>query len=589
MNGFFNRILKIDVTRHTSAVEDIPDELCRRGLGGKGLGTKLLLENNPAGADPLGPENHIVFATGPVTGSNIPGSSRYGVFARSPQTGFYAESYSGGRAPEALSRTGFDAILISGAADEPVVVEINEDGAVFHPAGDLWGLDTYETEAACRARWGGAYGPSARAGVVSIGPAGENLIRFACLENDKWRSAGRTGLGAVLGSKRIKALVFNGRCRRLLADPGGAAEFVRRIKERAKSDQAALTFRKFGTTGMVAALNKIGAFPSRYWSQGTCDHWEQISGPALLERCDVKPRACLRCPIACGRLSTVKSGRHAGLTVEGPEYETIFAFGGLCMIESIEEITYLNDICDRLGLDTITSGNLCAFAIEASRRGRIKERLDYNQPDQTADLLRRIAYREGVGEVLGRGILAAAAEWGLEDIAMHAKGLEPAGYEPRVLKGMGLAYSVSDRGACHLRSNFYRLEMNGTCPPEQEEGKAGHFINFEDRLTLFDTLILCRFFREIYPWETVSELLECTTGLSLDLEGLRAMAATVTDDTRRFNLREGLTPDDDNLSPGFYRQPLETGETIDEGYVNRLRDDYYRVRGWDSLGRPADE
>jgi aldehyde:ferredoxin oxidoreductase len=291
--------------------------------------------------------------------------------------------------------------------------------------------------------------------------------------------------------------------------------------------------------------------------------------------------------MACGRLSQVLEGPHQGLVIDGPEYETIYSFGALCMIESIEEITYLNDLCDRLGLDTISAGNLCAFAIEAARRGRIKADLDYNQPQAVARLVEDIALRRGLGEVLSQGIRPASQAWGLEDLAVHVKGMEPAGYDPRVFKGMGLAYGVSDRGACHQRSTFFKLELSGISPPEQMEGKAAHFVEWEDRHTLMDTFVFCRFYRDFYPIEEMATILRGLTGQDLSLADLRAIAKNVTDDTRRFNLREGLRPEQDHLPERIYQEALpETGAAITRADMTLMLDDYYRLRGWDQAGSP---
>jgi aldehyde:ferredoxin oxidoreductase len=290
--------------------------------------------------------------------------------------------------------------------------------------------------------------------------------------------------------------------------------------------------------------------------------------------------------MACGRMSTVKKGRHAGLKLEGPEYETLYVFGGLCMIESIEEIIYLNDICDRQGMDTITAGNLCAFAIEASRRGKISETLDYGDADAVADLLYKIARREGIGEILAEGIRPAAKAWGLEDIAVHVKGMEPAGYDPRVLKGMGLAYATSDRGACHLRTTFYKPELAGMIDPNQIEGKAELFIDFEDRLTLFDTLVLCRFYRDLYPWEELSQIIGSLTGVAATKENLRKIAADISTLVRRFNLREGMSSEDERLPKQLHKKIEATGQVITEEELNVMLFDYYRLRGWDENGIP---
>ena len=586
MHGFFDQVILVDLYNKSFEIIGISDSYLKENLGGKGLATQLLLKYNPPQVDPLSPDNHLIFTTGPVTGSAIYGSCRFGVFAKSPLTGFYGESYSGGWVPEAISRTGYDAIVIRGVSEEPTVLEINENGAFFHPAEDLWGMDTYAAEQKVVERWGHQTRGAKKSGAVVIGPAGERLVRFALLENDRWRSAGRTGLGAVMGSKKLKAVLFNGSRQRQWADPNQLEKFVQSIKEKAKTDKGVSAYKNLGTPMLVAIMNEAGGFPTRYWSRGKFEHWEEISAEALKEKCKVRSHACLRCLMACGKLSTVKSGRHAGLTIEGPEYETIYAFGGLCMIDSIEEILYLNDLCDRLGLDTITAGNLCSFAIEASQQGKIKEKLEYGNPDQISALLKKIAYRERIGEVLAEGIRFASREWDLADLAIHVKGMEPAGYDPRLLKGTGLGYAVSDRGACHLRATFYKPELSGIIPPDQIQDKAELFIQYEDRLTLFDTLIFCRFYRDLYLWDELGTIVECTTGIKLDEQGLRALASRVVNDTRRFNLREGLTPADDNLPKRFYNEPLESGHRITEEELLQLRSDYYRLRGWDEQGKP---
>jgi len=337
---------------------------------------------------------------------------------------------------------------------------------------------------------------------------------------------------------------------------------------------------------MVAMLNNAGGFPTRYWSRGTMDGWEKIGADAMKEKLKPVSRACKTCFLGCGKLVEVQQGRHRGLKLEGPEYETLYSFGGLCLIDDIEEIVHLNDLCDRLGLDTITAGNLCAFAIEASKRGAIDETLEYGDPDAVADLLGKISRREGIGHVLAEGIRAAATRWGLEDLAIHVKGMEPAGYDPRALKGMGLAYAVSDRGACHLRTTFYKAELAGLIDPDTTDGKAEMLIDFEDRCTLFDCMILCRFYRDFYMSDQLSDALRLTTGLSTGQEDLKRIAAAVTDSTRFFNIREGLTMADDALPERFFKEPLPGGQTITWDQVKTMISDYYRIRGWDQKGVP---
>jgi len=586
MNGFYGRILIVDLTARQSRIEPVADEILQQYLGGKGLAAHLLTELNPPGVDPLTPENHLIFCTGPLGGSTIWGSCRYGVYTKSPLTGVICESYAGGKTPDAIDAAGFDAVVIHGRAAEPTVLTVHPEGAEFHPAGEIWGMETYAAEDAVNERF--AMEAYRKKGAVVVGPAAENGVRFAVVENDYWRSAGRTGAGTVMGAKRLKGILFTGNRKRSHADEAGVKAFSKDFMAAFKDHPAANAYKALGTPMLVKMTNSAGAFPTRYWTRGTYEKWERISAEALIAKMDPTPHACGKCFMACGQLGTVKEGRHQGLKIEGPEYETIYAFGGLCLIDSIEEIAYLNDICDRLGMDTITAGNLCGLAIEAARRGKIDLAIDYGDVDAIAGLLHRMARKEGVGAVLAEGIKTAARQWGLEEIAVHVKGLEPAGYEPRTLKGMGLAYAVSDRGACHLRATFYKPELAGMIAPEQIEGKAEMFLQFEDRLAIFDTLVLCRFYRDFFLWDKLAEIITKTTGLSADETSLRQTARRVAALIRRFNLREGMTAADDRLPPALHRALADSGKVITEAELDAMLQDYYRLQGWDENGIPLD-
>ena len=583
MKGFFSKLLRINLKAKTFREEAIPDSVFENYLGGKGLGTYLLMKENPPKVDPLSPQNRLIFCIGPVTNTRIYGSCRHGVFAKSPLTGIFSESYSGGKVAEPMSRTGYDAFIFEEASSEPVWVDISDQKVTFHDAKDLWGKDTYSTEDEVLKKLN-----QKGAGALVIGPAGENLVRFSVIENDYWRSLGRTGVGAVMGSKKIKAITFHGEKKREVAYLEQLEQFAKETLERGKENPGAQAYRRMGTPMLVAMTNSVGGFPSKYWHLGTFEGWEKISAEALLERCQVKPSACLRCFMACGNLSEVKEGRHKGLRIEGPEYETIYAFGGLCMVHEIEEIAYLNDVCDRLGMDTISSGSLCAFAIEASETGRIQEKIQWGEVDKIAGLLHNIASKKGTGAILAEGIRHAAQAWGMEDIAIHTKGLDPAGYDPRALNGMGLAYATSDRGACHLRATFYKAELSGMIPSNQMEGKAKLFLEFEDRFNIHDSLILCRFYRDIYwDWKYLSTIVEVTTGLKLDEARLRKISSNIQNETRRFNLREGITSKDDTLPKRFFDEPLgKDGKTIRREDLQRMLKDYYALRGWNSEGLP---
>lgn len=576
MKGFYGKLLRVDLTSRRYVVEEIPEDVLRQYLGGKGLGSHLLLKNVGAGVDPLGPDNKLIFTTGAATDTAMVGSSRYGVYSRSPLTGGYAESYSGGRVAPAMRRTGYDAIIIQGVSEQPVCLEISDGGIKFHDASAMWGMDTYAAEDAALAKAGVPDGQA-----LVIGPAGEKLVRFACIENNRWRSAGRAGLGAVMGSKKLKGVVFHGTARTEIADPDLLKEVVKKIRDAGKDNPGVANYRTYGTTVMVRIMNGAGAFPNRYWNRGVDPGWQNLSGDTLLQQHKVKPAACPNCFMACGQHTVIQSGEYAGLEIEGPEYETIYAFGGLCSINQLDKVAYLNDLCDRLGMDTITTGNLVGLLMEGAERGLIDVPVRYGDMDAVVELVKQIAERRGLGEVLSLGIKEAAARLGLEELAIHVKGMEPPGYDPRVLKGMGLAYATSARGACHLRATFYKPELSGMIDPSTTEGKAEMFIDFENRLTIFNTHILCVFFRDLISWELLVDLNKALTGLDYTRDDLWAVANRIIDATRDFNLRQGLSREDDTLPARLFKEKINDGQNgITPAELDKMVGDYYRLRGW---------
>lgn len=586
MFGYYNRILTVDLSRRQFTIEELSDDLLAQCMGGKGIATRLLLDLNPAGVDPLAPDNHLIVATGPFCGGTLWGGSRYGVYTKSPLTGLYAESYSGGKVPESIDSVGFDAVIFVGCADKPTVVAVHPDGAEFHDADDLWGMDSIAAEEEAVRRFGHEKEGFRKAGAITIGPAGEKMVRFALIANDKWRCAGRTGVGAVLGSKQVKSVVFQGDRKRQYADPAAVAEYAKAFSKANMQHPGVKAYRAMGTTMMVALMNTAGAFPAKYWNQGSCGHWEKISGETYHAEHEVKAHACAKCFMACGRLTKISKGRHKDLKIEGPEYETIYSFGGLCMVEDMAEVAHLNDLCDRLGMDTITAGNLCALAMEARELGRIDYDISYGDVDAIASLLKKIAAREGLGAILADGIRAAASHWGVEDLAIHVKGLEPAGYDPRALKGMGLTFATSPRGACHLRTTFYKPELSGLIPPAQIEGKAEMLVDYENRLNIFDTLVLCRFYRDLYPWDELIKIIPLVTGMAVTKEKLVGIATHIATMTRHYNLQEGLQPQDDRLPARLHKQALPDGKALSAEEMEYMLNDYYRLRGWDSQGIP---
>ena len=583
MKGVYGKIRHIDLTRQTSKTESIPKELYLKYLGGKGLATHLLTELLDHGVDPLSPKNKLIIGLGPAVNTSVWGSSRYGVFTLSPQTGCLAHSYSGGRVAEQMGSAGCDAYVLHGASSHPVHLVIDDNGVAFEDAQNLWGQEIFATLDAVKDQ------VPEKTGSIAIGPAGENLVRIAIVGNDYWRCAGRCGVGAVLGSKKVKAISFHGAAKKEIEKPDVLQTYWDEIRDLGPDHPVINAFKTKGTPGLVQTINQVGAFPSRYWSKGSVDGWENISAEALHTQCKVTPRACAKCLMACGRMTTITNGRHKGLRCEGPEYETIYAFGGLCEITDIQEIVYLNDLCDRLGIDTMSGGNLAAFAIEAVRLGRIKGPWQYGDADGVAALLKDIAFKKGVGDVLAQGIRHAAEQWDMQDKAVHVKGLEPAAYDPRYFKGMGLAYATSDRGACHLRSTVFKASLAGNIAHDAIKGHAEQLIDYEDRLNIADGLIVCRFYRDILGWDGLARIIEGTMGETLGQDDLKKVAANIRDASQRFNRKMGLTKEDDTLPPRLFNETLDNKHSITKEELESMRADYYRLRGWDENGVPPDE
>lgn len=576
MKGVHGKILVVDCDRQIHSEELIDDTIYEKFIGGKGLASYLLLKKNPAGVDPMSPANHLILATGPASGFPVWGANRYAAYTKSPLTNIYSESYSGGKAFLPIAKTGYDAIIFHGALEKWSYLVIKNDSVEFKDAEFLVGKDSFETEEILTEKY-----PKPKASVLTIGPAGEHGVKFAYINNDRGRCLGRTGTGTVLGSKKIKALVFIGDQNKEAADRGKLKTFWGEQFKAGTEHPVFKAYKQLGTPMLVDITSTVEAFPSKYWQQGTVPHIERINAEALNTECEVKPRSCTFCFITCNRDTTVKRGRHKGLRVEGPEYETIGVFGGLNMVDDIKEIAYLNDICDRLGIDTVTAGNITAFAIEAHKRGKIDYEIDYGEVDRIAELLQMITFRQGIGDVLAEGTRFAAQELGLEDISIHVKGLELPAYDPRFLKGMGLGFAVSDRGACHLRTTFYKPELAGLIPPEQIEGKAAMLLEYEDRLAIYDTLILCRFFRDLFFWDELGAIIKGTMGLVCGEKELKEISKNIALTIREFNLQEGMSPQEDSLPDYFFKYPVGSKKSVmGRQEFNRLLSDYYKLRGY---------
>jgi aldehyde:ferredoxin oxidoreductase len=572
-------LLRIDLTTRSFSEETVPPQLIKELIGAKGVGTHYLSEEVGPDVDPLSPGNKLIFCVGPMGGSTMLGSNRYAVYFASPLTGGFGECYSGGLLTPQFARTGYKVVIVEGRADAPVYLEISETGAQFHDASDLWGTDAYEAEDQILAR---TEHPRAQACV--IGQAGERLVRFACVNNNKWHQLGRGGPGAVFGSKHLKGIVWHGEKKPQVARPDDFKALVKDIVERTKDDPGAAAYQRGGTMNMVRAMNGQSAFPTQYWRRGTADWFEKISVETMLEKHGTRNETCPPCVFKCVKHNTVFEGRHKGLEIEGPEYETAFVFGGLCCIDDFAEIMWLNDICDRLGVDTMDAGNLCGLAIECSQRGIIDEKLGWNDPDGVAAFLEKLCLREGIGDLWAEGILAVEKEYGIEGLAVHCKGMAPAGYDPRRMKGMGLGFATTVRGACHLRATMYKPEMLGLIDPQETVGKAEMYCDWEDRLTIMDTLIYCRFYRDMVQWPYITAVVNAAIGTDYSEDDLRRIANRIITMGRDFNLARGIGRESERLPEWVTETPREdTGWTFPQSEMDYMLADYYRIRGWGEL------
>jgi aldehyde:ferredoxin oxidoreductase len=573
-------LLRIDLTTRTSREETVPPELIKEFIGAKGLGTHYLCEEVGPQVEPLAPEAKLIFAIGPMAGTTMLGSNRYGLFFLSPLTGAYCESYSGGNLTPQFAKTGYKVVIVEGKADGHVYLEISEKGAAFHSAEDLWGLDAYESEDRIVART-----DHKRAQACVIGQAGERLVRFACVNNNKWHQLGRGGPGAVFGSKNLKGIVWHGEKKAEAARPDAYKALVRDLLERTKGDPGVAAYQRGGTLNMVRIMNGVNAFPTRYWRKGTLEGFERITVETMLAEHGTRNEVCPPCTFKCVKHNFVFEGRHKGLEIEGPEYETAFVFGGLCEIKDLSEIMWLNDICDRLGVDSMTAGNLCALAIEASQRGLIDEKMEFGDPDCVGDFLTKMCLREGIGDIWADGVLRVEKEYGLEGVAVHVKGMEPAGYDPRVMKGMGLGFATTTRGACHLRATMYKPELIGLIDPQAIEGKAAMYCDWEDRLTIMDTLLYCRFYRDMVQWPYITAVVNAVVGTDYTEDDLHRIANRIVTMTHDYNAARGIGRESERLPDWVSDKPMEDegALTFPQAEMEYMLADYYEIRGWGAL------
>jgi aldehyde:ferredoxin oxidoreductase len=587
MNYVAGQVLVADLTHHQTSILPLPESLYERYLGGSGLAVRLLFDRIAASADPLGADNVLAFTVGPLTGSPVPTSNRFTAAALSPKTGFWGEADCGGRWGGALKRAGFDGVLILGRAETPVSLWIEGGQAEIRDAAHLWGVDTYDLELPGQ--------------VVSIGPAGENLVPMAAIMHDgrHGRAAGRCGLGAVMGSKRLKAVAVHGTNRYTASDPAGLAHSLRQKVPEMRN--ASRGMRDYGTGGGLENTERIGNLPIQNWKKGSWSGAARISGVVMAETILTDSYACAGCPIGCGRVIRIEEGPYRGVEGAGPEYETLAAFGSMCLIDDLEAIAKLNELCNRYGLDTISTGSTVAFAMEARERGLLPNGPQWGDAAAAINLVTEIAHNESeMGRLLSGGVKQAADRLGgnAADFAVHVKGLELPMHEPRAFWGAALGYATSERGACHLQGFTHVYERllpprefghDEIVPRSQAEGKGELVANTQHFMALLDSLKMCKF--ALFSGVDFAQILEWTrmvTGYDLDQEKALVIGERIQNLRRLFNLRRGVSVKDDTLPARILvRRRGEGGAPDTLPPLGRMLADHYAFRGWTPEGVPT--
>jgi len=597
MKGYKGTILRIDLSSREIRREELSPSLIEHYLGGKGFGNVINAYENPPEVDALSPKNRLILAVGPAAGTQIPTSVKAGLYTRAPLNNVGLESYMGGSFGHFMKRAGYDVIIIQGKSEKPVYVKIINEEVTFADASSLWGLDIYETEDRLKHNHG------ERARVLCIGPAGERMVRYACIGHDHNRHFGRMGAGAVMGSKNLKAILLIGEGRVDVYNPEGLKSYVRELNHRIREHPGTgFVYPTAGTVNFVAKANDLGVFPSHYWHRGVAKYRDKIDFDCISSNTLVKQTRCFGCTIGCAHINRIKDGPYAGIEIDGPEYETIYVFGGLCDVKDIRDIIKLNDLCDRLGVDTMHVGNILGLLMDATEQHRLTEQFQIAFSDTEAMLsfIEKIVSRRDNWFMLGEGIREVAQHFMLEDLAIHVKGLEPAGYDPRGLYSMAVTYGVSNRGATHLSSNAYARDISGNARDQEVSGedKSVDRFSFEKKAELVfnminfnaiaDCFILCRFLnRDLLSWEDYAELLYLLTGKSKNKEEFVEIANNIVSLGRWYNIRAGLSFGDDFLPERFYSE--KTGEDFGaipkEKYEAEIRH-YYALRNWSEEGIP---
>jgi len=600
MYGWHLKILRVNLTTGKSTVEDVDPKIARDYLGGRGWAIHYMYKEMDPMADPLSPENMLIFATGPLTATPAPTGNRYMVVTKSPLTGALAHSNSGGEFPTWMKRTGFDMFIFEGKAVEPVYVFVNEDQVEVRPAAHVWGKDTHETTDILKAE------TSADARVACIGPAGENLALMAAIMNDKHRAAARSGVGAVMGSKNLKAVVAMGNKNPPLHNPEGMRSISVETSKNVGADvKKGSNMRIYGTSYVPQVTNTLGILPTRNFLQGTFEGVDKVDGDALKDQYLIRHTPCYRCPLSCGRLTEVPDGPYKGKG-EGPEYETISSLGTGCGVSNLAALVKANYLCNEYGMDTITAGMTIAAAMELYEKGYISEEvigmpLKFGDHDAMIEMLKLMAYNQGFGKDLAMGSYRLCEKYGHPEIAVTARKQEFPGYDPRGSQGMGLLYATSNKGASHMEGDVAYEEVFGVPVKENPlttDGKPELVKHFQDSFALIDASGLCVFVairyvfskdRMILP-QILSEMMNLSTGAGYTPEEAMQAADRVYTLERMFLIKAGSGPEHDTLPHRMLHEPLPDGPAKGRvAELDKMLPEFYQRRGWDEKGYPTQE
>jgi len=603
--AYRGKILRVDLSQDRLVEEPLKEEWVRKFIGGKGLGIRYLYDLVRPSIDPFSPENVLIFMTGPLTGTIASTMSRMANITKSPLTGTMSDSYSGGYFPAELKFAGFDGIIVTGRSSKPTYLSIKDSGAELRDGSHLWGKGVFETtDTVVKESGEGAKryidGPK----VGCIGPAGENRVRYACVTYDKHHFAGRGGTGAVMGSKNLKAISVRGTKQARSLGINSEPAFVEMVKEvirkdiRENPDEEQMI--KEGTPGVVNQSQGAGLLPTRNFQTGVFPQADHINTEALFDTILVKhTTTCFSCAIGCRNITKVRDGPYAGLEGEGPEYETLAMCGSNLGIGDIRVVMKFNEECSDMGLDTISAGNVCGWAMELFERGIITKEdaegleLSFGNVDVAVKLPRLIALRRGIGDVLAEGVMRASEKIGKnsERYAMHVKGQEYPAYDPRGSFGMALAYATSDRGADHNRAWPVGYEAFGDIDPFTIEGKAKLVQKDQIRTSLKWSTTMCDFLAA--NLKLIARLLSTACESDYTEESIKTVGKRIWTFTRLFNLREGFSRKDDSIPPRVYLDPLPEGnpkgKVVPEQDFQRMLSEYYALYGWDERGRPTPE